>query len=420
MKILWLSHLVPYPPKAGVIQRSYHLLRQLAAGHEVDLLAFHQPALMNPLVGDPGRGLDTALEHLGRFCRVQGVFPIPSDSSWHAKARLVARGAAGRSGYTMDWLRSRPYRQAVRGLVTRHRYGLLHCDTISLAACSQEAAGVPTVIDHHNVESHMMARRAGKEPNPFKRIYFSLEAGKLRRAERVWCTAAAHNITCSDTDSTRLREVAPGAAVSTIPNGVDTDHFAPRQSSGPPRRLLFVGTMNWYPNVQAVEYLIREVVPLLRVRHPELGLDIVGANAPAWLRERAAPHPQVLFHGFVDDIRPIMGDALAFVCPISDGGGTKLKVLNALAMGVPVIAHPIACEGIDVAHGESVLFTDSPGGFVDLITRVARDQDLRRGLGLGGRALVERRYSVDVIGRTLRHLYESLAGTDGSVPSSAS
>jgi polysaccharide biosynthesis protein PslH len=413
MKILWLSHLVPYPPKAGVIQRSYHLLRQLSMAHEVHLLAFHQPALMNPLVSDPRQGLDEAIAQLGLFCQVKGVFPIPSDRSRISKALLLARGAVGRAGYTMNWLRSGAYHRAVRQFATEHEYSLLHCDTISLAPYASDAPRVPTVLDHHNVESHMMARRAGNEAGKLKRIYFSFEAGKLRNAERTWCTAATHNITCSDTDGSRLLDVAPGASVSTIANGVDTDHFSPLPRSGDRHRLLFIGTMNWYPNVRAVEHLICEIWPLLRGSQPHLGIDIVGANPPSWLVDLAASEPRILFHGFVEDIRPIMSDALAFICPIEDGGGTKLKVLNALAMALPLIAHPIACEGIDVENGKSVLFAQSPAEFAEAVAQVGRDPDLRHRLGTAGRRLAEQQYSVDAVGVKLRELYAAIASGGG-------
>jgi polysaccharide biosynthesis protein PslH len=412
MRVLWLSHLVPYPPKAGVIQRSYHLLRQLSRAHDVDVLAFHQPALMNPIVSDPQAGLQEAVRSLNDFCNVLTVLPIPSGRSRLAKAALLFRGGCGRAGYTMEWLRSSQYEAAVRRVGKEHAYDLIHCDTISLAPYLSCVPGVPTVIDHHNIESHMMDRRAGNETNPLKRLYFSQEARKLRNAERLWCTQAALNITCADTDASRLLSVAPSANVATVPNGVDTLHFAPMpeyREGREPRPLLFVGSLNWYPNIRAVEFLIRDVWPVLKVRHPQIRLHIVGADAPARLVDMAASEPGIRFEGFLEDVRPAMSQALAFVCPIDDGGGTKLKVLNALSMSLPLIAHPVACEGIDVENERTALFARSASEFVDRIDRLWRDADLRNRLGAAGRLLVQQKYSVDGIGVALRRLYESTA-----------
>ncbi len=409
MKILWLSHLLPYPPKAGVIQRSYHLIKQLSAAHQVDVLAFNQPELINPLVANPSEAIADAYDHLGKFCAIRGVYSIWSDTIWGGRAALALKGLSSPLGYTMNWLQSVEYKKAMMELLQKERYDLLHMDTISFFPYYRATLEAPVVLDHHNIESHMMIRRAQQEKNILKRAYFQIEGQKLLDIERLFCAQVQHNITCSDLDTARLLEIAPKSLVSTIPNGVDTEYFKADRQGETDGNLVFIGSMSWYPNIQAVEFLIKNIWPAVKARFPNLRLNIVGANAPDYLTSLAGSNSGVSFLGFVDDIRPLMNRALAFVCPISDGGGTKLKVLDALSMSLPLIAHPVACEGIEVVNGESVLFAESPQDYVIAIETLTGSPHLANSIGAAGRALVETRYSVNVVGKQVRDLYATIA-----------
>jgi glycosyltransferase involved in cell wall biosynthesis len=408
MKILWLSHVLPYPPKAGVLLRSYHLLRGLSKGNEVDVIAFNQPALMRSIVPDEQKGREDAVRKLSEFCAIRGVYSIPSDVSVWRRRWLVVKGFFGENGYTIDWLQSSEFAAAVRYAMQQTKYDVVHLDTISFLPFLPLVDRAPVALDHHNIESHMMFRRAGQEKGLVRRMYFSREAEKLEHWERYICTRVAHNITCSEVDTRRLREIAPGSSVSTVPNAVDCDYFSPGRVDVSRNDVIFIGTMSWYPNVQAVQFLICEIWPRLRERHPGLRLNIVGAGAPHWLIELGRNSQNVIFHGFVDDIRILMNRSAAFLCPISDGGGTKLKVLDALAMAIPLVAHPVACEGIDVTHGQSVLFAQSPEEYGQAMDRLLGDPAFAESLGRKGRDLVVKTYSAEGIGAQMRSLYADL------------
>lgn len=408
MKILWLSHVLPYPPKAGVLLRSYHLLRGLSKGNEVDLLAFNQPALMRSFTPDAEEGKVDAIKKLSDFCTIKGVYSIPSDASaWFRRWNLLM-GIFRRKGYTINWLLSGEFASAVLETMRCDRYDIVHMDTLSFLPYLELVESVPVVLDHHNIESHMMFRRAEQEVNLLKRAYFVREARKLHKWEQFYCSKVSHNITCSDIDSQRLREIAPQAAVSTVPNAVDCEYFSPRRTKVTKNEVIFVGTMSWYPNVQAVEYLIREVWPQLLSRFPDLHLNIVGGGAPESLVQLGKAAKQVTFHGFVDDIRAHINSSAAFLCPISDGGGTKLKVLDALSMAIPLVAHPVACEGIAVTHGRDVLFAQSPEDYVQALAMLLGDSDFAERLGNEGRDLVMNTYSSARVGETMRALYAGL------------
>jgi len=190
---------------------------------------------------------------------------------------------------------------------------------------------------------------------------------------------------------------------------VDTEYFQPAPSDSSVRSIIFVGSLNWYPNIDAVQFLLREVWPEAKARHPDLRLDIVGSAPPSSVLSVAADLKDVRVHGFVDDVRPLMNAATLYVCPIRDGGGTKLKLLDAFAMEKCVIAHPVACEGIDVSPGVNVQFADSAEAFVDAIDRLLSDTAKRFEMGRAARSLVVESYAFSQIGRQLCDLFESTA-----------
>lgn len=409
MQILWLSHLVPYPPKGGVLQRSYHMVRELGKRATVDLIAFNQMGLMQPLFPSVEEGLLEARQELGRYCRSLAFVEAPIDAGRFAKQWLALRSLAGREPYTIRWLRSRAYAALVRGACESRRYDIVHFDTISLSPyLDQISSGCVRVLDHHNVESHMMLRRASLEHNPLKRLYYWQEGRRLEHFERRLCGEFDLNLTCSALDSRRLQDIAPSASVAEVPNGVDVGYFAPDPTKVRERRMVFVGTLNWYPNVRAVRFIANELWPPLRDRDPSLHVDIVGANPPRDLVELARRDDRFLVHGFVDDIRPLLDRAAVYVCPITDGGGTKLKILDALAMGKAIVAHPVACEGIDIVANENVLLAETVDEFVSAIHGLLEDESLQERLGGNARELAVEKYAYDRIGAELAERFESL------------
>ena len=407
MKILWLSHLVPYPPKGGVLQRSYHLLKEISKEHEVDLLAFNQKSLMEPLVPSLAEGLAEAKDHLGGFCKRVEFFDIPSDRTSLSKKWTALKSLFTKYPYTLNWLLSDHFQRRVENLVAQEDYDYVHFDTISLAPFLSACEGVKTSLDHHNVESHMLIRRASKESNPIKKFYFNQEGLRLEQYEKSLCPKFDFNFTCSDLDTERLQAITQESRIHTIPNGVDIEFFKPSGNKERNSNILFIGTMNWYPNIEAVQFLGEQVWPELKLRLPTATADIVGANPPESIRKFSLDDERFHVHGFIDDIHPILDSAMCYVCPIKDGGGTKLKILDALAMGKAIVADPIACEGIDVEDGVNVLFAETKEEYVECIVRVFSEPELRKKLEKNARSLAVEKYSYAHIGRQLSSLYSS-------------
>ncbi len=413
MKILWLSHLVPYPATGrGVLQRSYHLVRELARAHEVYLLAFVQQKLIAEQLGDVNAGLAEARQHLEEYCAEVRFLPIPSELQHWGQARLAARSLLGAHPYTTRWLRAETAEAVAVEWNARVDFDVVHFDTISLAPYRRYFTRSALTLDHHNIESHMMLRRARTERNPVKQLYFWQEGVRLRQYERRVCPKFSLNITCSDLDSDRLRRVAPGVSIVEVPNGVDTNYFSPSNGGERPNSLVFAGTLSRYANASAMLFFANQIWPELKRLRPDVTMDVVGGNPPGPLLALAERDRNFRVHGFVPDVRPFVAGASVYVCPITDGGGTKLKILDALAMGKPVVAHPVACEGIDVQHGRNVVFAKDSREFCREIVGLFEDPMLRARLSREARDLAEKSYAYSVIGKTLIDAFESVAACE--------
>lgn len=411
MQILWVSHAIPYPPKAGFLLRAFNLINELSKHHTVDLVAFVQKHWLNTLYGDVQKGIDDSRQALSKICREVRFLPIDNLERPLGQKRTALSALAAGSSYTGRWLHTAAAERAIGEMTAARRYDLVHFDTVSLAPFRHLAAGVPATLGHHNIESHLFTRRAQTEKGAFMRWYFEREGRLLAELERSTAPQFAGHITCSDLDSVRLHEVVGQVPTFCIPNGVDCDYFRSQGAAQKPQSLLFVGTMNWHPNSDAMQFLLQEVWPGLRAELPGVTLDIVGANAPQGLLALAAQSPGVTAHGFVPDVRPYFDAAELFVCPIRDGGGTKLKLLDAFAMGKAVLAHPIAMEGIDAVPGVHVELAETPEEFQRGIVALLADPERRRALGARARVLVEEKYSYQGIGNRLASTLEQLAAT---------
>jgi glycosyltransferase involved in cell wall biosynthesis len=405
MRILWLSHLVPYPPKGGVQQRSYNLIRELSKYHELVVVAFNQRAH----IGE-GVALNDAIHHFGSFCVIHSVHDIPSDLAPFGASRLAISSLISRDGYTIRWLRSEKYRRAVEEAVRKFQPDAAHFDTISLAPY-RKLVQKPAALNHHNIESDMLLRRSELDPNLLKKVYFAQEGRRLRRYEKQAAREFDVHLTCSALDAQRLQAVTyPDLQTEVIPNGVDLSYFCPSETvTKIPESLVFAGRLSWYPNAAAVKYLAGEIWPLLRLRRPSASVKVIGKSPPAELVAAAAADSSITVTGFVDDVRPYLEEALVYVCPIFDGGGTKLKILDALAMGCAIVAHPIACEGIEVTDGKDVLLASTPNEFVSAIERLFDDASLRSRLRENALALARSTYSFIEIGKKLSQCYERIA-----------
>ena len=410
MRVLWVSHLIPYPPKSGAHLRSFNLLRSLAARHDVDLFAFVQEAWLDIFFSSRETGLLESRRALMQFCRSVTFIPIESLARAGGRQREALASLLTPEPYTLRWLRSDRAEQLLRHASTQD-YRVAHFDTVGLAPFRELFRQMPCTLGHHNVESHIFLRRACNERRAFQRWYFRQEGVRLQKYETAIAGAFGRHFTCSLLDSSRLKAHAPEANSVEIPNGVDLDYFKNDVSVVRTEvSVIFVGSLNWYPNVDAVLFLLTEIWPRVIERRCNVSLDVVGSAPPKVVFAAASNVPSVRVHGFVDDVRPLINAASICVCPIRDGGGTKLKVLEAFSMEKCVVAHPIACEGINVRDGLNVRLATTAEDFASVICELLDSEQERRAMGAAARQLVEEQYSFASIGRLLVDAIEQVAG----------
>lgn len=399
LRVLWIGHMIPWPPKGGNVQRSFNLLRQASKRHSVFLAALNQRAIL------PTReAISEAVAELGRFCDDVRVCEIPSNRSPLLWSALIAASVVTPQPYAANWLRSRALRSILADLRSSHHFDLVHLDTVALHQYAAGFEATPTVLTHHNVESDMMEKRAAREANPLKRWFFSLQSERLANLERVAASRCAVNLVVSDLDSDRVRRIVPGCATEIVPNGVDVDYFqAAPGANSPPRSLVFIGGMSWYPNRDAMLFFVREVWPRLVAAHPDWKAAIVGQNPPPDVLRAVGERFEA--PGFVDDPRPYFDAAAIYLCPITAGGGTRLKILDALAMGKPLVATKFAVEGLGLVENQHYLRAEGADEFVAGLERLAGDAALRGHLSRNARRLVVERFSWGVVGERLDRAY---------------
>jgi len=406
-RLLFLSQVLPYPPDGGVKIRTYHILRLLAQRFDVTALCFYR-GKGGALEVDV-EGSIAALSPLGQV----EAFPLPQDRS---KLRLVwdhLRSAASRRVYTVAGYESANFRDRLETLLATERFAIVHADSLDLSPYFPAVAGIPLACTHHDAQSVLLRRRAERQKIPLMRKYIAFQAELMEREERRWCPDVSLNVTVSERDRDVLREIAPDARCSVVPNGVDTEYFAPTDAPG--AGMVFVGGTTWFPNKDALEYYNAHILPALR--RAGVGDDVkwVGRASAAELHA-SRTWDGIEMTGFVPDVRPFIRDAACYIVPLRVGGGTRIKILDAWAMGKAVVSTSIGCEGLDAVDGDNILIRDDPDSFAEAIRDVLEDSELRMRLGRAGRETVETTYSWEVVGRHLIETYEDLLGSAASSP----
>lgn len=400
-RLLWLSHFAPYPATGhGALQRTHHLLAQAARRYETHLVAL-APAGSFP--SDAAwHDAERALQAMTASAR---VFALPDDFARARTAVRLARAAVTRPTYWEHLFEHADAAAHVRTLLREAPFDVAHLDTVFLCGYVRLLDRTPFVLNHHNVESHLLGRRTDRMRGP-ARAFFGRQARATVEIEREFGSRAASNLVVSDLDGERLQEIAPRARVDTIPNGVDVTFFAPDAAQPvQPRSLVWAGGMDWFPNADAIEWFATALWPALAADDPERTAVIIGRHPPARAVSLAAADPRVQVLGFVDDVRPHVRRAATYICPIRVGGGTRLKVLDALALGRPLVATRIGVEGIGLVDGVHYLEANDVSETVAQVRRVEADARLAARLAEAGRAFVLAHYSWDGIGERLVRVY---------------
>ncbi|MEN6355767.1 MAG: glycosyltransferase family 4 protein [Armatimonadota bacterium] len=398
LKILFLAHLFPLPLDSGGKIKSYYTLKALASQHDVRALAFIRS--------------DDELAHLKELesiCKVdlvtlkRGKFRQASD--------LLRAITLGRS-----FIVSRDYRDEMRSACNRiiadFQPDVVHIDHLQMAQFVDFDGAYKTVLDHHNVESMIIKRLADTSESLPVRMYAGMEWPKLQRYELDICRRASMVLTVSEEDRSTLTDLSPELTnIEAVPIGADVDYFQHIDRVQGSNNILSIGTMYWPPNIDSMLYFHREIYPLVKAKIPECKLTIAGQKPVESIRSLASD-PSIAVIGYVSDSREISKDCGVFIVPLRSGSGVRVKILNALAMGLPVVSTSVGAEGLEVESGTHLMLADTPEDFADAVVKVLKDRELADRIGRGGRALVCEKYSWERVGRQLLSAYGRL--TDGA------
>lgn len=394
MRVLILANRVPFPPDDGWKVRCYHVVRAVAAGAEVTFVVFHAGS---------DEQLAEAREELG----VDLVAVAPPRRN--TPDRLL-EGLVSRTPVTVVNGRSRAYSNALRQVVGSRQFDAALCvSTIMSPHLRLLPAGLPRVIDTHNIDAVMYGRYAQTLRPSFRSRYTALTASKLRSFEKRAFTEADLVWVCSDEEAAIAGRLAPGANVLTVPNGVDTEHMAPLPTPPVPKRLLFFGRLDYFPNVDALTHFAREILPLVSAMEPDVELDVIGPAATAEVQALGRQHPAINVRGRVDDVRVALADAAVVIVPLRVGGGTRLKIVEALSMAKPTVSTTIGAEGLDLVPGADLLVADTPAEFAAAIRSLLDDPERAAQLGAHGRETVRERYDWRQVGQVIQASLASLS-----------
>jgi sugar transferase (PEP-CTERM/EpsH1 system associated) len=400
LKILWVKSGGLLPLNHGGRIRSYYLAKELAQLHDLSLFTFASEA------EDPV----PAHQPLRKFCQNVTCVPIRIPE---------ARGIQESFNYALNLFSHKPYslskycqpsvKRALAEHLAQEPYDLLICDFLLTAGVVPWDWPHPKVLFTHNIEAVIWQRHYEVQKNPIWKAVSYREYRMLERMERDYISRADHTLAVSDNDRDFFLNYAPTERMSVIPTGVDIDYFTPQVEKEEPETIVFTGSMDWMANEDGIVFFIEKVLPLIRQEYRNVKLSVVGRKPSARMKEIGARDKNIEVTGTVDDIRPYMAKGAVYVVPLLVGGGTRIKIFEAMAAGKAVVSTTIGAEGLPVTDGKDIVLADEPRSLARSVGELLGDANRRRSIGAAARKLVAENYSWKAVGKTLANVLESTA-----------
>ncbi len=402
MNLLFLTPAPPFPPNQGAAIRNWGLVSSLAKQHRISLLTFaNRPDQISSELRDCCSIISTARH------------PVRTHSQ-----RLATMLGSSRADIA-DRLASPEFTTRLQDLLQFESFDAVHVEGLELAPYLQQiaayrgAAATPLLIyDAHNAETVIQYRAFHTDRRQLRRwpaaLYSRLQLPRLARLEREACAHADAVLSVSEEDCAALRRLLPALNPVLLPNGIFLSEYSAtvKPAPLPPPALVFSGKMDYRPNVDAVLWFARDILPRVRKTHPEATFVIVG-RAPVPAVERLANDPAITVTGSVPDVRPLIAAATVFLAPLRMGGGTRFKLLEAMALRRPIVSTTIGAEGFPIIDGRELLLADSPDKQANAVSSLIDDAEARSRLGESGRAFVESNYQWPAIISRLQEVYRS-------------
>jgi len=380
VRVLLLTQILPYPPDSGAKLKTLNVLKSLVPPHDVTLVSFVR--------GDQGR--DT--EPLRSYCRTVHTVELRR-TAWR-DGRAAVRSLCGGGPALMLRDDQPEMRALIDRLTASERFDLVHADQLNMCQYALRVSHAARVFDAHNALWLLFERLAAVLPVGFRRSVFAREARLLRAYEGRMCRTFDAVLAVSADDRVALEAVgAVPETITVVPITIDTQDVRPlhRPPHGPPR-LVFIGPLHWPPNADAVRWFATAVLPHIRARCPDVVFEVIGANPPDSVRALAGATGGIDVVGYVDDLGPRLAHAAVMVVPLRVGAGMRVKILDGLTRGLPIVTTQLGCSGIAVESERHVLIADDPGEFAAATLRVLDDPALAQRLATAGRNLVETLY----------------------------
>lgn len=398
MKILFVTPRLPLPADTGAKIRTFNLLKNAARNNQVSLLSFYQEENDKAVNELKGLGIETYLVR--------------------AKDKIKLSTIFGELPVSIEKYFSEEMKDKIKELITNENFDLVHFDHLHMGQYRGCINGLPCVLDEHNVESVLLQRCAAIEKSLIKKLLFKSQSKKMASFEGNLVSKFTKCLTVSDNDKERLLKMSGSKAnVEVIPNGVDTEYFSKEIASvapsGLPRNdeedsLVFTGSMDWLPNSDAVIYFTKEILPLIWKENSKVKFYVVGKGASKEMLALTKSDDRIIVTGKVDDVRPYIARSKVFVVPIRIGGGTRLKILEAMAMSKTVISTTIGAEGIACTQNKDIILRDSAEDFSQAVLELLKNEPKQRSLGMAGRKLVCDNYDWKIISQKLENIYRQV------------
>ena len=400
MKILWISPFLLHPTRAGGQIRSLGTLRQLHERNDVHVVAFQLP------------GQEEGVARMSEYCSSHDrvTHSLPARGSLRFLQQAVANCASSLP-LTIARDRSAAMRRLIQAHMTSGRYDVTVCDFLSISVNVPSMEDV--VLFQHNVETVIWRRMAQEAAGQLQRWNYAVQAGRMESFERQTCRRARHIIAVSEKDSATMRQMFDVNRVTPIATGVDVDWFRPPERAERIADLVFTGSLNWIPNIDGLRWFVTAVLPQIREQKPDCSLAVVGRNPTAAVLQMAEKDALIKIHADVPDIRPYLWGARVAVVPLKVGGGTRLKIYEAMAAGTPQVSTTIGAEGLLAEHGENILLADTAEGFAAACMLALEDEAKRSAISASALRMVNERFGWQQVGREFEQILQGTLARGG-------
>lgn len=388
MNILFISTKSPFPLKDGHSLRTFNLLKQASNKHNIFFLTYF---LSKEEAAD--------FSHIQAFTKSAQGFPLNVHNHKFLTSFKLFLNLFSLNPYVADKFKTRRMTSAIKQILNEEKIDIVHIDLLPLMGFHKIIRKYPIILVSHNVESALLYRRLKHAKNMIVKLFLLLQYYKLYAFEKKQTGRASSCIAVSDKDRELLQKMQPQAKIEVVPNGVDTEYFKP-DSLAQENKLVYVGGLDWFPNLDAVKYFSQSIYPELLKLGNNLKVEIIGRLPRNYKRDK-----NFNYLGFIRDVRPYIEKAKVFIVPLRIGGGTRLKILDAMSLEKAIVTTSIGCEGLEVENGTHLIIEDTPEGFARAVEVLLKDDDKRKALGVSARKLAEERYNWEDIALKMDKIY---------------